>query len=213
MASFNWRTKLPTYMPPADFWYFRLQNENTLRPRHISCLSEMAYLAVLSLPCSRPTTWMAAIPLSIIQEHAVLLKPTQKRQCPPRNFGFVKVLRTMQLGISGRNNNKKGAHRSCACRSVCGFQSESKIITVSAAVCKLRPQLPALAETRNTGNCSTLSWLKRLIATCLSVSLVEPSSLTNNQPRWFNNSSRTSKTMTNCEKMSTCKDPIRTSNS
>lgn len=39
--------------------------------------------------------------------------------------------------------------RACACRSFCGFQSESYMMTVSAAV-KLIPRPPAFVQRRNT---------------------------------------------------------------
>lgn len=38
---------------------------------------------------------------------------------------------------------------SCACKSICGFQSESNRITVSA-VCKFNPRPPALVLNKNT---------------------------------------------------------------
>ena len=39
--------------------------------------------------------------------------------------------------------------RSCACKSIWGFQSESNMMTVSA-VCKFKPSPPALVLSRNT---------------------------------------------------------------
>lgn len=64
---------------------------------------------------------------------------------------------------------------SWACKSYYGFQSVSKIITVSAD-CKFKPSPPALVESKNTLN-SLFGMLKSLWLSPLSSDLVEPSSL------------------------------------
>ena len=64
---------------------------------------------------------------------------------------------------------------SWAYSSIFGFQSESKMITVSA-VCKLRPKPPALVLNIKTLN-SVPGQLNSIILSVLSSNLVEPSSI------------------------------------
>ncbi len=59
------------------------------------------------------------------------------------------------------------------CRSWCGFQSESKMMTVSA-VCRLSPSPPALVERRKMKYSEFLS-LKALSMSARSSDLVIPS--------------------------------------
>lgn len=66
------------------------------------------------------------------------------------------------------------------CRSFCGFQSESKIITVSA-VARLIPRPPARVERRKQKS-SLPGALKCSIAWCRRSALVLPSSLWNWNP-------------------------------
>ena len=66
---------------------------------------------------------------------------------------------------------------SCACRSWWGFQSESKIMTVSA-VWRFSPRPPALVERRNMKYSEPLQ-LNSFSMSPLSSALVMPSSLRN----------------------------------
>jgi hypothetical protein len=64
-------------------------------------------------------------------------------------------------------------HLAWACASFCGFQSESKITTVSAAV-RLMPTPPARVLSKNTKLFES-GWQKRSMASCRRFPRIDPS--------------------------------------
>mmetsp|Transcript_59220 Transcript_59220/g.86684 ORF Transcript_59220/g.86684 Transcript_59220/m.86684 type:complete len:206 (-) Transcript_59220:239-856(-) len=90
--------------------------------------------------------------------------------------------------------------RACACTSFCGFQSESKMITVSAAV-RLMPTPPARVLSRKTNESG--SRLNLSIDSCRALPVMRPSSRSQGYPRYSQNSSNRSSTRTIWLKKST----------
>ena len=91
--------------------------------------------------------------------------------------------------------------RAIACTSFCGFQSESKMMTVSAAV-RLMPWPPALVDSRKA-NTSEPGLLKRSMAACRSLPRMEPSRRSNLYALAVSSSSSSDSIILNCENSST----------
>ena len=91
--------------------------------------------------------------------------------------------------------------RAIACMSFCGFQSGSKMITVSAET-RLMPCPPARVDSMKMKVSLALSE-KRSMAFCRSEPAMLPSSRSKSHARASKNSSIRSSTLVNCEKTST----------
>ena len=86
----------------------------------------------------------------------------------------------------------------CAWMSLWGFQSESKMITVSA-VARLIPRPPAFVDSRKTECFPPSFWLKASTASCLSLPFTLPSRMSELIPLISSHSWTMSSTSTNCE--------------